>query len=282
LGTKANEALGIVIASLLTTRFGVEVAVERDPYRILFTAGKRINPSWVIDVLQEYSGEQVSVILRLAMKHTQNFASRFIHVARRMDVIKRDAKHKEVPVKYLIKSLEGSPVFREAMREVLDDKMDEKKIMDIFEKYSNGELRVHVVNTERLLSKKFRLICMAADHWNSVRTLSTLDDDVRCPICDSKMIAAISPTLKDFPKIVAKRVRGERLTRSEEKEHKAASLSAELVSRYGKTALLVLAGRGIGAITASRILKPGLKDRLEILKVIAKGELQYERTRPYW
>jgi ATP-dependent Lhr-like helicase len=316
LGTKANETLGIVIASLLTTRFGVEVAVERDPYRILFTAGKRISPSWVIDVLHEYSGEQVSVILRLAMKHTQNFASRFIHVARRMDVVKRDAKHKEVPVKYLIKSLEGSPVFREAMREVLDDKMDEKRIMDIFDKYSNGELRVHVVNTEspsplakliieektrfevmgevtdedevlrmmeeRLLSKKFRLICMAADHWNSVRTLSTLDDDVRCPICDSKMIAAISPTLKDFPKIMAKRVRGERLTRSEEKEHKAASLSAELVSRYGKTALLVLAGRGIGAITASRILKPGLKDRLEILRIIAKGELQYERTRPYW
>jgi ATP-dependent Lhr-like helicase len=188
--------------------------------------------------------------------------------------------------------------------------------MDIFDKYSNGELRVHVANTEspsplakliieektrfevmgeitdedevlrmmeeRLLSKKFRLICMAADHWNSVRTLSTLDDDVRCPICDSKMIAAISPTLKDFPKIVAKRIRGERLTRNEEKEHKAASLSAELVSRYGKTALLVLAGRGIGAITASRILKPGLKDRLEILRIIAKGELQYERTRPYW
>ena len=316
LGTKANETLGIVIASLLTTRFGVEVAVERDPYRILFTAGKRINPSWVIDVLQEYTGEQISVILRLAMKHTQNFASRFIHVARRMDVVKRDAKQKEVPVKYLIKSLEGSPVFEEAMREVLDEKMDEKKVMDIFDRYSNGDLKVHIVTTEkpsplarliieektrfevmgeiteedevlrmmeeRLLSKKFRLICMATDHWNSVRTLSTLDDDVRCPICESRMIAAISPTKKDFQKIVAKRVRGETLTRDEEKEHRAASLVAELVSRYGKTALLVLAGRGIGATNASRILRPGLKDRLEILRAIAKGELQYERTRPYW
>ncbi|MFW9807483.1 MAG: DEAD/DEAH box helicase, partial [Candidatus Thorarchaeota archaeon] len=119
LGTKTNETLGIVIASLLTTRFGVEVAVERDPYRILFTASKRINPNWIVDVLKEYSGNQVSVILRLAMKHTQNFASRFIHVARRMDVVKRDAKQKEVPVKYLIKSLEDSPVFDEAMREVL-------------------------------------------------------------------------------------------------------------------------------------------------------------------
>ena len=316
LGTKANETLGIVIASLLTTRFGVEVAVERDPYRILFTAGKRIDPDWIIDVLQEYSGEQVSVILRLAMKHTQNFASRFIHVARRMDVVKRDAKQKEVPVKYLIKSFQQSPVFEEAMREVLDDKMDEKKVMDVFDRYSNGDLGVYIVTTEkpsplarliieektrfevmgeiteedevlrmmeeRLLSKKFRLICMASDHWNSVRTLSTLDDDVRCPICESKMIAAISPIKKDFPKIVAKRVRGETLTRDEEKEHRAASLVAELVSRYGKTALLVLAGRGIGATNASRILRPGLKDRLEILRAIAKGELQYERTRPFW
>ncbi|MFW9787132.1 MAG: DEAD/DEAH box helicase [Candidatus Thorarchaeota archaeon] len=316
LGTKANETLGIVIASLLTTRFGVEVAVERDPYRILFTSSKRIDPKWVIDVLREYSGEQVSVILHLAMKHTQNFASRFIHVARRMDVVKRDAKQKEVPVKYLIKSLDGSPVFNEAMREVLDDKMDEKRTMDIFDRYSKGDLGVHIVSTEgpsplarliieektrfevmgeiteeaevlrmmeeRLFSKKFRLICMAADHWNSVRTLSTLEEDIRCPICESRMIAAISPTSKDFPKVVAKRVRGERLTRGEEKEYKAASLSAELVSRYGKTALLVLAGRGIGATTASRILRPGLKDRLEILKAIAKGELEYERTRPYW
>jgi ATP-dependent Lhr-like helicase len=188
--------------------------------------------------------------------------------------------------------------------------------MNVFDRYSNGKLQVHIVSTkapsplarliieektrfevmgeiteedevlrmmeERLLSKKFRLICMAADHWNSVRTLSTLDDDVRCPICESKMIAAISPTKKDFPKIVAKRVRGERLTKSEEKEQRAASLIAELVSRYGKTALMVLAGRGIGATTASRILRPGLKDRLEILRAIAKGELQYERTRPFW
>ncbi|MFW9973758.1 MAG: DEAD/DEAH box helicase [Candidatus Thorarchaeota archaeon] len=316
LGTKANEALGIVIASLLTTRFGIEVAVERDPYRVLFTASMRIDPNWIIDVLREYSGEQASVILRLAVKQTQNFASRFIHVARRMDVIKRDAKPKEVPVKYLIKSLDGTPVFQEAMREVLDDKLDEKRVMDVFNKYSKGQLSVHIVTTEkpsplarliieektrfevmgeitdedevlrmmeeRLLSTKFRLICMAGNHWNSVRTLSTLDDDIRCPICESRMITAMTPKSDDFPKIIAKRIRGEKLTRSEEKEHRAASLIAELVSSYGKTALLVLAGRGIGATTASRILKPGLKDRLDILRAIAKGELQYERTRPYW
>ncbi len=316
LGTRANETLGIVITALLTTRLGSAVAVETDPYRILFTASDNLDPSHVIELLREYSGEQVSHILRLAIKHTQNFASRFVHVGRRMDIIRKDAKSKQIPVKWLIKSFEGTPVFDETMREVLEEKMDENRVMNIFGQFSEGAIEIKTVKTEqpsplarliveektrfevmgeiteedevlrmmeeRLLSKQFRLFCMAENHWNSVRTLSTLDDEIMCPICGSKMIAALQATDSSFGKIFVKRTRGDSLTKSEEKKFKAAALTAELISRYGKTALLVLAGRGIGARTASRILRPGLKERLEILRAIAKGELEYERTRPYW
>jgi len=316
LGTRANETLGIVIASLLTTRLGIVVAVERDPYRILFTAKENLQPSHILDVLNDYSGEQASHILRLAVKQTQNFASRFIHVARRMDIIRKDAKSKQIPVRYLIKSFGKTPVFEEAMREVLEEKMDEKRAMSVFDRYSDGDLEIREAKTlkpsplarliieektrfevmgeiteedeilrmmeERLLSKKFRLVCMAENHWNSVRTVTTLEEVVTCPICESKMIAVVQLSDKDFNKLLDKRLRGEVLTREEEKKYRSASLTAELVSRYGKTAILVLAGRGIGATTASRILNPGLNERLQILRAIAKGELQYERTRPYW
>jgi ATP-dependent Lhr-like helicase len=316
LGTRANETLGIIIASLLTTRLGIGVAVERDPYRILFTSSEEIDPEYLLDTLREYSSIQASHILEIAVKHTQNFASRFIHVARRMDVIRRDAKSKEIPVKYLIKSFEGTPVFDEAMREVLEEKMDLKRALEVFNRYSKGELRIHVVKTptpsplarliieektrfevmgeiteedevlrmmeERLLSKKFRMVCMAHGHWDSIRTISTFEDTVECPICGSKMIAVLPISEKDFTKLIAKRIRGESFIKSEEKKYIAAALTAELVSRYGKTALIVLAGRGIGATTAARVLEPGLKERLEILRAIAKAELQYERTRPYW
>ena len=316
LGTRANETLGIVIASLLTTRLGFVVAVERDPYRILFTAKDDLKPSHILDVLNDYSGAQASHILRLAIKQTQNFASRFVHVGRRMDIIRKDAKSKEIPVRYLIKSFEGTPVFEEAMREVLEEKMDEKRTMEVFDRFSSGALKIHEVETskpsplarliieektrfevmgeiteedevlrmmeERLLSKQFRMICMAENHWNSIRTITTMEDIVTCPICDSRMISVLQLSDKDFPKLLEKRLRGESLTKEEEKKYRAASLTAELVSRYGKTALLVLAGRGIGATTASRILSPGLNERLQILRAIAKGELQYERTRPYW
>lgn len=316
LGTRANETLGIVIAALLTTRLGIVVAVERDPYRILFTAKEELKSNHILDVLKDYSGDQASHILRIAVKQTQNFASRFVHVGRRMDIIRKDAKSKQIPVRYLINSFEKTPVFEEAMREVIMEKMDEQRAMEVFDRYSEGTLEIHGAKTlkpsplarliveektrfevmgeiteedevlrmieERLLSKKFRLICMAENHWNSVRTISTLEDVVTCPICESKMIGVLQLSDSDFPKLLQKRLRGESLTKEEEKKYRAASLTAELVSRYGKTALLVLAGRGIGATTASRILSPGLKERLQILRAIAKGELQYERTRPYW
>ena len=277
LGTRANETLGIVIASLLTTRLGFVVAVERDPYRILFTASDGLESNHILDVLRDYSGEQASYILRLSVKQTQNFASRFVHVARRMDIVRKDAKSKQIPVRYLIKSFEGTPVFEEAMREVLEEKMDEKRAMEVFDRYSNGSLEIREATTlgpasplarliieektrfevmgeiteedevlrmmeERLLSKKFRLVCMAESHWNSVRTIKTLDEVVTCPICESKMIAVVQISDKDFTKLLDKRLRGKMLlTKEEEKKYKSAALTAELVSRYGKTALLVLA-----------------------------------------
>ncbi|MHA1769679.1 MAG: DEAD/DEAH box helicase [Candidatus Thorarchaeota archaeon] len=316
LGTRANESLGIVIASLLTTRLGFAIAVERDPYRILFTAKDTINPQAILDILENYTGEQASHILRLAIRNTQNFISRFVHVARRMDIIRRDANQRDIPVRYLVRSYEGTPLFEEAMREVIEEKMDEPRMKSVFDRCSSGELEVRCVKThkyselarliieektrfevmgeiteedevlrmmeERLLAKRFRLVCMAGNHWNSVRTVSTLEDSVSCPVCGSRMIAAISPANDRLAKLLNRRMQGQPISKTEEREYKSAALTAQLISRYGKTALIVLAGRGIGPTVAARILRPGHTDRLEILRAIAKGELEYERTRPYW
>ena len=144
------------------------------------------------------------------------------------------------------------------------------------------EEEVLAMMEDRLLVKRFRLVCMAKGDWDSTRTVSTMDDIVECPVCGSKMIAVLPPTDKEFTKIVAKRVAGKLLTKSEEKKYRAGGLMATLVSDYGKRALLVLAGRGIGATTAARILKPGLTDRHSLLREIAKAEKEYARTRPFW
>ncbi|MFQ5832768.1 MAG: DEAD/DEAH box helicase [Candidatus Thorarchaeota archaeon] len=316
LGTKANETLGVVIAALLTTRLGVEVGVERDPYRILLTSTGGLDAEQVVDALKDYTGEQVSTILRLAAKSTHNFSSRFIHVGRRMGIIRRDAKMREIPVRKLIRAYEGALVFDEAMREVLQEKLDESRVKRLFDKAANDEIEIHIARTdmpsalarliveektrfevigeitdedevlavmeERLLSRRFRLVCMGSGDWSSIRTVSSMEDSVSCPVCGSTMIAALPMKDTEFKKIVAKHVAGKPLTRSEKKKYRAGGLSATLVSSYGKRALVVLAGRGIGPDTASRILRPGLDDRHSLLKEIAMAEREYARTRPFW
>jgi ATP-dependent Lhr-like helicase len=135
---------------------------------------------------------------------------------------------------------------------------------------------------DRLLSKRFRLVCMAKGDWNSVRTISTLDDEPSCPVCGSRRLAAKFPGDKDFAKIVKRALRGDDLSTADMKMFKAADTIADLVSYYGRAALIVLAGRGIGPQAASRILRPGLSGRVDLLREIVRQEKEYARTRPFW
>ncbi|MGQ4870940.1 MAG: DEAD/DEAH box helicase [Candidatus Thorarchaeota archaeon] len=315
-GTKVNETLGIVVAALLTTQLGVEVGVERDPYRILLVSSDTIPPEDVVRILRSYTAKQVREILRLALKTTQTFTSRFVHVARRMGIIRRDAKISEIPVKRLLVAYSDSPVFEEAMREVLQEKMDEARACEIFERIRKEDMEVLVIRTERpsplakliveersrfevigeltdedevlrlvetrLLSRQFRLVCMNGD-WDSVRTVSTLEEQITCPACGSTMIAAVPVSHTGLRNILRKRREGKALTRHEMKEYSAAALSASLVSQCGKRALLVLAGRGVGPATAARILTPGVAgNRLELLRRITEAEKTYAQTRRFW
>ena len=56
---------------------------------------------------------------------------------------------------------------------------------------------------------------------------------------------------------------------------------SSLINNFGKQAVLVLAGHGIGADTAARILRDYI-DEDEMYKQIYKAERQYIITRGFW
>ena len=56
---------------------------------------------------------------------------------------------------------------------------------------------------------------------------------------------------------------------------------SSLINNFGKKAVLVLAGHGIGADTAARILRDYVDDE-EIFRQIYKAERQYVMTRGFW
>ncbi len=316
LGTQGNETLGLIVAAVLTTRIGSEILVEHDPYRILLVSRGTVDAQAVKSILRTYDREQINVVLRLALKNTQTFASRFVQVARRMGIVKRNARLRDIPVGRLIESYVDSPVFEEAMEEVLSEKMDPMLIGNVIDRVREGTVEITTVRTEkpstlarlivehktrfemitevtgeedvlrlleeRLLSRRMRLVCMRGD-WESIRTVSTLDDTVRCTRCGSTLVAVTNTTDKDLKQLIARVQRGESLTRNERRRYERAALSSSLVATYGKVAVMVLAGRGIGPETASRILRPGnVEHRLTLLRAVARAERDYARTHQYW
>ena len=69
--------------------------------------------------------------------------------------------------------------------------------------------------------------------------------------------------------------------RKEKKEYRRLYKTASLVATYGKNAILVLAGHGVGPDTAARILAKQKKGN-ELLEEIVKAEITYAKTRQFW
>jgi ATP-dependent Lhr-like helicase len=183
-----------------------------------------------------------------------------------MGVISRETRSKDVPVRRLITTLEDGPVFEEAMREILQEKLDEERVVRLFNAISTGLVNIRVVVTpkpsplarliveektrfeilgeitdenevlrlveNRLGARQFRLVCLANGDWESVRTISTLDDPLACPKCGSQMIAAVSPSESTLMAIIKMRRDGKTLSSDEMMQYSAAVLTAELLSTY--------------------------------------------------
>jgi ATP-dependent Lhr-like helicase len=83
-------------------------------------------------------------------------------------------------------------------------------------------------------------------------------------------------------KAARKKLSGGKLGRGEEKLWLSLWRNASLVQNYGKKAVVVMAARGIGPATATRLLKQPHRDEDELYQAILKAEREYLRTRIFW
>ncbi len=85
----------------------------------------------------------------------------------------------------------------------------------------------------------------------------------------------------DLPKIVQKKVAGKKITTEENHKFTRAWKVSSLLANFGKTALVVISGYGVGADTAARILRNMVGEE-ELYKQIYEAERQYVTTRGFW
>ena len=132
----------------------------------------------------------------------------------------------------------------------------------------------------RLAKTKHRLICARCGKWERVVETNEVKSLV-CPYCKSRQITATFYSDYDLPKIIRKKHEGTKLTQDEKHKFNRAWKVASLIENFGKLAILVLSGYGIGADTAARILR-NMVDEEIIFKQIYEAERQYVVTRGFW
>jgi ATP-dependent Lhr-like helicase len=81
--------------------------------------------------------------------------------------------------------------------------------------------------------------------------------------------------------IIKKKLQGKNMTKEEQYEYRKLWKISSLIQNFGKKAVVVLSGYGIGPSNAVRILDK-MANREELLKEIYRAEKTFIRTRPFW
>ena len=134
---------------------------------------------------------------------------------------------------------------------------------------------------KRLLKTKRRLICARCGKWQLAVITEEVKKNLHCKYCKSRQITNTFYTDYDLVKIIQKKYNGKKLSAEENKSFKRAWTVASLIETFGKNASIVIAGHGIGADTAKRILR-NMTDQELMYKQIYEAERQYVMTRPFW
>jgi len=299
-GLRVNRTLGMLLATLISDRTGTPVGVQQDPYRIsLRTELALEDVEAIIHELSSSDGDIEKQALR-ALLRSRLFKRRFIHVARRFGAISRDASLTDLDLESLIRDFEGSAVFEEAIRESRDKDIDIELTAEVLKRVNTGELRIALLISEecspiasipamisgyelippqrmhriimkyvlaRLLDEELTFVCTNCLRFLAVKRINDIGEEFRlkCPECDSTRIGA----LKADEEEVRREIRRKKSMVVE------ANQSADLIARYGKAALLALAGRGLSIEDAREILKheSGVNEHLVELIVSYEKEI---------
>lgn len=317
-GTRINETLGRLLAALLTSQLGIEIAFHADQYRILFRfergEGYAVGEA-ICEGLASLEPEHMNELLELILLRSPYFARRFLHIARRFGVVSHEAKLRSAQLLRMIQYFTGTPLITEALREFYVDKLDIENTHQLLEAIQRNEIVIKRLylrrpspfarqimarfgeflepetpeayileqTKNRLLNRQVRLVCLHCGQWSSVHTIRHLDENPQCRKCGSRLIAGVFPSDQLLEQAIRHHRAGMKLTPEENRALRKGRENANVVLNYGKLALIAMAGRGIGPTVVKRILA-GSHERSEseFYRLILENEKQFIRTREWW
>ena len=312
-GSKVNNTLASLLSTILSSQLGYIVESRSDAYRIMLTSSARMTQGRLEATLKDVYDLEPVIIAALTGTHNINW--KVWMVAKRFGMISREAVYDKKVARMIYDRYSKTPVSAESIRELVHDKYDMAQTQQVLDGIKAGTIKIHWIEVtefsdlaktiiehsgkmagmtplsvekgiielvkERLDKTKHRLVCIRCGKWERVMETKDVPEEVSCPSCRSRLVTATFWSDDEMSRIIRTRLAGGKLTPEQNHKFERAWKVASLVNNFGKKALIVLAGHGVGADTAARILRNYVDDE-QVYRSIYEAERQYVITRGFW
>jgi len=309
-GHTVNETLGRVVSALLGQRTGSSVGLEVDPYRIELEVPRGVTVNDILETIHDTDPDHVEAVIELSLKNADALQFKLAQVAAKFGTLKnwKQGQQRRFGRNRLLDALEGTPIYDEAVRELLHEELAVEAASEVLSDLQSGTIEIETVGErtavgrggrsagrellapenadasvietvrERLHNDRVILCCLHCQDWETKRKVRRVRDQPECPACGSTRIAALNPWANE----VVSAVKATDKDDEQEKQTRRAYRAGNLVQSHGKQAVLALAARGVGPHNAARIISKLREDESEFYRDILEQERQYARTQSFW
>ena len=311
-GTKINSTLSALLSAMISSMLGFMVDSRSDGYRIVLSSRSRISEKLFLEVIKD--NYDLYSIVTASLTGTHNVNWKTWCVAKKFGVVGRGAIYEKKSARFLYERYVKTSLVKEALRELFHDKYDLENTDKILKKIRDSEITIKWLEIDtfsklaepildhtakyysspanldkgiidlvkaRLAKTKHRLICARCGKWERVMETNEVKNILICPYCKARQITATFYSDYDLPKIIRKKYEGKKLSLDEKHKFDRAWKVSSLIENFGKIAITVISGYGVGADTAARILR-NMIDEEHLFKQIYEAERQYVVTRGFW
>ncbi|MBI5036556.1 DEAD/DEAH box helicase [Candidatus Micrarchaeota archaeon] len=283
LGHKANEAIAKGVSILFSLQ-GKSVRSRASAYTIIFEFSRKAEPDKLVENLLHLRSVDARSFLKTNLFESPLFLRRFVHVAKRFGLLRKDRDYNAISVKRLAALMKNSVISEEVFSELFYDKID-------LSAFSFIPFRVPVASVEKWssLAKNaldaggFSELYVAAEPTEKVleafaEELRAKKVKLRCTYCKQ----FFSKTLGSFPEPKCIFCSSNQIVPDEFFGKKEQKKVASLVSAYGQKALYALSVYGVGPETAARLLGRLQKTDESLFYDLLTGQKEFIRTKRFW